>query len=83
MFSHALLKLAFGKQRSEHEQWISSQGKHFTMFMEENVVSIEYKDVKLSCLPTLNIRSVTNRQVTDVNEKLEQTFSIPLSILEA
>ena len=53
------------------------------MFVEGNVVSAEYKNVKLACLHILNIRSVTNRQVADVYEKLEQTFSIPLSISEA
>ena len=48
--------------------------------MEKNVVSTEYNNGKLSCL-LLKTRSVTNRQVADFYEKLEQMFSTPLSIL--
>lgn len=47
----------------------------------KNVISREGKNVKLSYLHILNIRSITKRQVADLYEKLEQIFSLNISVL--
>lgn len=66
VLSHALLKLAFEKQRPEHEQCLSNLGKHFTMFVEENVVSTRVQKCESIFPPHTEHQSVTDKWQTSM-----------------